>query len=297
MKSLAFLGRFAFLLAISGASLAAQAGLKEGLEATKAHDYDRGFREILPAAEAGSALAQRYAGMYYDLGWGRPESDPLAIDWYRRAAEANDATAKARLAFYYFTGTLGVAKDCQKARSLAIQAAEQQAVLAYQLLSRSYRSDICGTPDFGEAVKWSIKAAERGDSGSEHFVGVQYWRGNGVRQDFDEAHKWFLRSAKQGNAAGMIGLGMMYLGDGRPRDLISAITWLRLAQLVGVPSGDKDRLDKTIAYWSRSVTETQEQEISRRVVEFKPHSRWAEFIEREWQKEFEEAVRWDDAHR
>lgn len=56
-----------------------------------------------------------------------------------------------------------------------------------------------GVPqDFGEAVKWWIKAARQGLDGAQYNLGCAYYMGHGVLQDFSEAAYWLRKAAGQG---------------------------------------------------------------------------------------------------
>jgi uncharacterized protein len=290
------MGSALILVLLLAQTMLAHAGLKEGLEATKNKDYDSGFRQILPAATAGSALAQRYMGYYYSVGWSVKKDNRKAFEWYSLAAKNGDAESLAQMATYYFTGNEGIVpRDCNAALSLTHQSASKGILKAYQLLSRSYVEGVCVSSDIEEALNWANKAAEANDSAPLYFIGVQYWQGNRVDQDFQKAYELFRRSADQGYSPAMVSLGTMYLGDGRQRDPVSAVTWFRLAQQTGVPNSEKERLSKTIAHWSQTLTLVQRQEVDRRLKDFKPRLRWDERVELKWKIEIEEGNRWDIA--
>lgn len=275
----------------------AQAGLREGLEAVKAHQYEQGFAQVQHAAEMGSALAQRYMGHYYSLSWGRAKDWSKAEAWYSRGAAGNDAGAQARLALYYFNGKLGAARDCEKARQFALQSARQKVLRAYQLLANSYESDICGPPDYKESTRWLLNAANEGDPGAAQVLGVHYWQGSGVEQNFEEAHKWFLKAANQGDAVAMYQLALMYLGDGRKLDLVQAMTWIELAQKAGIKDEyTTQRLKLMRQKWSAQLKPEQRQEVDQRVAQFQPQPLLPQSIEREWQKDLENASNWDSQH-
>src|SRR3989442_14870313 len=62
------------------------AGLAEGVAAYKQGDFATAVHEFLPLAEHGHAEAQFYLGAMYSKGWGVPQDDTAAAQWYRRAA-------------------------------------------------------------------------------------------------------------------------------------------------------------------------------------------------------------------
>ena len=64
----------------------AWADLDDGLTSYQRGDYATAFREWLPLAEQGDALAQQYLGNMYATGRGVPENDAEAFKWYGKAA-------------------------------------------------------------------------------------------------------------------------------------------------------------------------------------------------------------------
>ncbi len=277
----------------------AQAGLREGLEAYHAGEYARGYRDIEVAAEAGNPMAQGMLGSYYSRGLGSPIDKKKALYWLTLAAEANDLRGLVTLANFYYRVERGEKPDCAKAHDLAMRAVEQNSVSAYQLLAELYGSDFCGMQDTDEAIKWATKAAEMGDARNAEYVGLYYWEakdknGNGFR---DEAYKWLLFAANQGHAHSMASVAMFNLGHGRPKDLVSTIVWLRLAQK---PPHDADRnrgdIEALNRKWSVNLTPAQAQEVDRRVAEFVPQHLLQDRYEQHFQKLMAEATRWDLLH-
>ena len=51
--------------------------------------------------------------------------------------------------------------------------------------------------EHAEAVRWYRKAAEQGDSNSQHTLGCMHANGQGVKQDDAEAVRWFWKAAEQ----------------------------------------------------------------------------------------------------
>ena len=58
--------------------------------------------------------------------------------------------------------------------------------------------------DYGEALKWYRRAAERGQASAQHNLGTMYAEGLGVPQDYVQAYMWFsiYEAAGAGKAAG-----------------------------------------------------------------------------------------------
>jgi hypothetical protein len=70
----------------------------EGVAAYNNQDYTNAFAILLPLAEAGNAVAQRYLGILYEAGAGVAKDKAEATNWYRKAADQGDAEAQKNLA-------------------------------------------------------------------------------------------------------------------------------------------------------------------------------------------------------
>jgi len=86
------------------------AGLAEGVAAYKQGDFATAVHEFLPLAQHGHAEAQFYLGAMYSKGWGMPQDDTAAAQWYRRAATQGLAEAQFNLGWMYIRG-VGVPQD------------------------------------------------------------------------------------------------------------------------------------------------------------------------------------------
>jgi uncharacterized protein len=84
--------------------------------------------------------------------------------------------------------------------------------------------------DFGEAINWYRKAAEKGFAPAESNLGLMYETGKGVAQDYAQAADWYRRAAEQGLPIVQHNLGNLYSnGRGVPQDRVRAYLWLSLA--------------------------------------------------------------------
>src|SRR5262245_56577587 len=99
-------------------------GLHEGLAAYDRDDYATAYRELLPLAQRGDAIAQCVLGIMYQSGEGVAQDDAKAVWWYRKAAEQGNADAQSALGLMYATGH-GVLQDNAKAMQWYRNAAEQ----------------------------------------------------------------------------------------------------------------------------------------------------------------------------
>lgn len=89
--------------------------------------------------------------------------------------------------------------------------------------------------DFAKAAYWYRKAAEQGNAEAQYFLGLMYYRGQGISQDFTKAAYWYRKAAKQGNAKAQYPLGKMYyLGRGVSRNFVLATQWYSKAAEQGI---------------------------------------------------------------
>ncbi|GFO75996.1 uncharacterized protein BPLS_P3534 [Bathymodiolus platifrons methanotrophic gill symbiont] len=90
--------------------------------------------------------------------------------------------------------------------------------------------------------KWFRKAAEQGHASAQYYLGVNYFRGDGVVQDYKEAFRWYRKSAEQGFSMAQYGLGLMYAsGKGVVQDYVTAHKYFNIAASSGVKKAHKYR--------------------------------------------------------
>ena len=93
-----------------------------GKAALDRRDYNAARHWYRRAANAGDATAQATLGNLYEKGRGVPQNYGEAMRWYRQAAEQGDIDAEYRLALLYADGH-GVPADAAEARSWMQKAA------------------------------------------------------------------------------------------------------------------------------------------------------------------------------
>lgn len=129
------------------------AGLAEGEAAIGRGDYPAAFREFLPLAKQGDAVAQLLLGGMYVSGQGVPQNYAEAVKWYRLSAAQGNRAAQSDLGLMYAEGK--------------------------------------GVPqNYAEAFKWLQLSAARGDALAQHRISIMYALGRGVPQDYVLAHMW-----------------------------------------------------------------------------------------------------------
>lgn len=152
----------ALAVALAGAPAPAFADFNAGVKAFEKGDFRKAYEEWLPLAREGDPAAQRNIGQLYRQGRGVPQSDEVAANWYRLAAQHGHAAAQANLGVMYLQGQ-GVAKDP------------------------------------AEAARWFDKAAEQGHAIAQYNLALMYEQGLGVEKSANRAMGWYQRAADGGH--------------------------------------------------------------------------------------------------
>jgi TPR repeat protein len=153
-------------------SILAADALQRGQVAYDRQDYLIAFREWLPLAQHGIALAQHKLGVMYMNGQGVAHDDAQAVRWYHQAAAQGFTPAQNNLGLMYAEGR-GVTKDEAKAVQLYTQAANQGYALAQHNLGQMDEQGRGVTRDLGEAQRWYAKAAELYPPGPQRVAAIE----------------------------------------------------------------------------------------------------------------------------
>lgn len=89
-----------------------------------ARDVEQGRHFMTRAAELGHVKSMVALGHQYE--YDMPTSASLAVHWYRRAADAGDRFAAARLARAYAQGELDLPQDAEKSRQYQVAAGKDK---------------------------------------------------------------------------------------------------------------------------------------------------------------------------
>lgn len=121
------------------------------------------FENLKSAAEEGDIRAQSQMGDVYLFGEYDLNVDyEKAFNWYKKAADQNDAKSQYNLAIMYLNG-YGVKKDLSK------------------------------------SVEYYRKSALQGDADSQLQLGIRYLNGEGVERNIETAKEWFQKAKLSGN--------------------------------------------------------------------------------------------------
>jgi len=160
-------------------------------------DFETALRLYEPLAAQGDPQALYRLGFMYANGEGVGVDHPLAVGYFRAAAQADHALAAYCLGACYALG----------------QGVEQ---------------------DFAQARHWYQRAAENGDTDAMFKLGMLYARGEGGDQDFAQARHWWLRAADAQQPQALQALGQLYeRGLGVAADVLEAATWYHRSVLAG----------------------------------------------------------------
>jgi len=226
----------------------------------QARQYERAFPVCSKDARRGGIEAQFKLGAMYSLGQGVKEDASEAAKWYRKAAEQGDDDAQFLLGLQYYKG-IGIKKNYTEAikwlRKAAIQgntdaqaiigdvylkAAEQGDALGQFLLGLDYYKGQGVKQDYAEAIRWLRKSATQGNTDAQFIVGNMYQKGTGVKPNQVEAVKWFRKVAEQGDADAQFVMGWSYeLGSGTIKSGTAAADWYYKAGLNYLKAGNRDK--------------------------------------------------------
>ncbi|MGB4101457.1 MAG: tetratricopeptide repeat protein [Alphaproteobacteria bacterium] len=121
-------------------------------------DLGRAERMLLEAANAGNLDSQRLLAREYTSGKRLRKDAAAALHWLKMAYENRDSSKR----------------------------------LSQYDLGYFYEHNNDDSPNYAEAVKWYLKAADQGCYFSQRGLGAIYESGNGVPKDYVQAYKWFL---------------------------------------------------------------------------------------------------------
>jgi TPR repeat protein len=208
-------------------------------------------RRLFPLAQAGDAAAQYELGHLYETGRGVVRNLADAATWYELAAAQDHADAIARLATLLtigdggagggdafltslFPNGVGIGREPEKARELAMRAAGKGHLPAQALAGYLHAAGIGGPVDMAAALAFYEPAAKAGNAEAALGLGTLLAGGHLGAADFTAARPWFEAAAAAGNATAMTSLAIDLLdGRGGPADRPRAVELLGRAAQTG----------------------------------------------------------------
>jgi TPR repeat protein len=152
------------------------------------------------------SCAQYALGVCYHDGVGLAKDEKLAVYWYTKSAEQNNARGQGILGYCYGEG-FGVEKSEKLAMKYYRLAAAQGETVAIYNIGYCFEDGIGVEKDVVEAVKWYTLSAEQGNAFAQNSLGYCFEDGIGVQQDFKRATYWYKQSASQGYPWAQCNLG------------------------------------------------------------------------------------------
>lgn len=194
-------------------------------------DYVDAAQWFRRAAEADEAVA------LYQLGLlARMEDQELGLgrprDWFERAARAGHVNAM--VAFAVELRNSQIPQDGITAREWAERAANFGAAEGMYQYAQLLDAGVGGSVDKSGARHWFERAAEERSAEAAFQAGLMWADGEGGASDDAEAVRWLRMSAESGYgpAQGQYGL-MLYQGRGVEQDVEAAAYWFREGGLRG----------------------------------------------------------------
>lgn len=218
---------------------------------------DSAFAKLLANAKCGNTDAMIRVAECYRFGDGVVRNLDSAIKWFRKAVDAGRLSETCRL------------KSCENVKKCFDDAARGDISALFELESR-YRN-ARGVPEnqdaaddclraaaelgstrgmvafgrrcivrgnYGEAAKWFLKAAERGNADAVAELVLLYskeGRAASVKECKEEYEKWFRILTARGSASAMVAIGDVYLNGRRdcPKNYEKAVEWFQRAAECG----------------------------------------------------------------
>ena len=153
---------------------------------------------LLPMAHKDNVAAQLLVAEAYFYGRGTETNRVEAVEWYERAAIAENHDAEASLGLCYLYG-YGCEKDPEIAVEWFLRAAEAGNTVAMTNLAFCYLNGRGIDVDKSAAADWARRAAERGHAPGQVMLAECYLSGQGVERNDERAKLWLQAAARQGN--------------------------------------------------------------------------------------------------
>lgn len=125
--------------------------------------------------------------------------------------------------------TITAAAVCQDEAALAKRTAAGITGAEFRM-GNAYSSGTGVPQDYGKAVVWWRKAADRGSADAQFNLAGAYHNGQGVPQDYVKSASWLRKAADQGDAEAEFMLSLCYYtGEGVPKFVEGALFWVDAA--------------------------------------------------------------------
>lgn len=180
-------------------------------------DFKRAAELFETAANKGLYLAQYNLATLYKTGQGVAKNPVKAAEWYKAAADQDDAESQYELAKFHFFGRGGLSENPDEAKALFKKAAEQNHAEAQYALG-----EICAKGigvrnvgrNFTKAIYWWGRAAMLENADAQYalarYYGGTYPGARDIPPNPQEALKWLKKAAAQEHKDAQNALGEFY---------------------------------------------------------------------------------------
>jgi uncharacterized protein len=168
----------------------------------------RDFITLSSKAESGDRETQFWVGSIYEQGKLVPKDYKQAEIWLLKSAEKDYPPAECTLGLMYWY----LDSEAAKAAMWLQRAAQKGDSEAQFWLGNAYEQGLLGTINYREALNWLEKSAKQGHPEAQASLGQMYEDGEGVKQNYAMAAKWYRKAAEHVPNLGGAGQGRNNLG-------------------------------------------------------------------------------------
>ncbi|AOY01958.1 tetratricopeptide repeat protein [Jeongeupia sp. USM3] len=163
-------------------------------------------RDLRQLADYGHPLAARTLAELAAVD-ATPQAQQVALDWYRRGAEAGDAESAYRLGLAYLQGRT-LPSDPVQARRWFERAGALPAA-RFRLATLLLRGE-GGVANAAQGLQWLAQAATDGDADAMFALANRYRDGEGLPRDEMQALRWYRAAANGEHPAALQTLSLAY---------------------------------------------------------------------------------------
>jgi TPR repeat protein len=200
----------------------------------------KSWNRLTAKAESGDPESQWELGSWLEDGFTNRrgvvvvrKNQRAALRWFRLSAASGNSNAQNHLGVYLSAG-ICTERDEEKALYWFKRAVRQNAACARNNIADVYRK----RGKHRRALFWYQQAAAQGDGDALVEVGIQYYKGQGVKKNAKHAVNCFRRAirgryiSQSGRELAMAHLGVAYHeGQGVKQSNAKAVEWLSLANV------------------------------------------------------------------
>lgn len=168
--------------------------------------FKTAFGYFQKAAALGHPSAYYEMSVMYEYGRSVKQDHSIATELLKKSVELGSIKGLERSAYWH-----------------SLKHEKEESIKEYMILANmgirdamfelgvNYAYGYGGQKDDAESFKWFAKASEIHGYMSDYWLGLAYYKGQGVAKDYDQAFKLFLGDAYRGNRLAMEYVGKMYI--------------------------------------------------------------------------------------